>query len=443
MLGMIPIAFRGSALALGTALATACGGSQPPIGAPGAIPQSRAIAAQAERGGPSMVPETKGKDLPYIDGIAQPSHLRNVASEAVVYSFGSKTPDGSYAAETLTNVHGTLYGETYFSMGFPHTGFPHVANGTVFTVTPSGSETVLHKVTDKQGRYFSQLTVGPKSPSGGLALYGTGAARGAYGYGTIVKVSLSGAVTVLHDFAGGNDGASPVAGLIDVDGTFYGTTYRGGAYSSGTVFSVTPSGTENVIYAFHGGTQDGKEPVASLVNLNGTLYGTTLDGGSAGYGTVFSVTPSGTEQVLHSFQGGSDGEYPHAGLVALNGTLYGTTNGGGGAKRCGGCGTVFSITPSGTETVLYSFALHRDGYGPYATLLALNGKLYGTTPGGGKGFGTVFSVTPSGTERLLHAFVPSDGSGPYGGLINLRRTLYGTTEYGGTHNDGTIYSLTL
>ena len=109
-----------------------------------------------------------------------------------------------------------------------NTGFPDErANGTVFTVTPSGSETVLHKVTDKQGRFFSQLTLGPKSPSGGLALYGTGFARGAYGYGTIVRVSLSGAVTVLHDFAGGNDGALPLAGLIDVDGTFYGTTYRG------------------------------------------------------------------------------------------------------------------------------------------------------------------------------------------------------------------------
>lgn len=370
----------------------------------------------------------------------QPSYQRNAASEAVIYSFGSKTPDGGDPRETLTDVHGTLYGETLGSMGFPH-----VSNGTVFTVTPSGSETVLHKVSDKQGRYFSQLTVGPKSPSGGLALYGTGFDRGAYGYGTIVKVSLSGAVTVLHDFAGGNDGALPLADLTDVDGTFYGTTYRGGAYSNGTVFSVTPSGSENVIYAFHGGTQDGQYPYAGLVNLNGTLYGTTLDGGSAGYGTVFSVTPSGTEQVLHSFQGGSDGARPHAGLIALNGTLYGTTLGGGGAKRCapGGCGTVFSITPSGTETVLYSFALHRDGFGPYATLLALNGKLYGTTPGGGKGFGTVFSVTPSGTERLLHAFVPSDGSGPYGGLINIHRTLYGTTSAGGTHNDGTVYSVTL
>lgn len=427
------------------AMLVGCGGSQSLIGAAGTMPQGPAIATHAGHGGSWMLPEANGEDRLYSGAIARPSYQRNAASEAVVYCFGSKTPDGSYPAERLTDVHGTLYGETYFSMGFPHTGFPHVSNGTVFTVTPSGSETVLHKVTDKQGRLLSQLTVGPKSSNGGLALYGTGLARGAYGYGTIVKVSLSGAVTVLHDFAGGNDGASPVAGLIDVDGTFYGTTYGGGAYSSGTVFSVTPSGIENVIYAFQGGTQDGKEPVASLVNLNGTLYGTTVDGGSAGYGTVFSVTPSGTEQVLHSFQGGGDGAYPHGGLIALNGTLYGTTLGGGGAKRCapGGCGTVFSITPSGTETVIYSFALHRDGDGPYATLLALNGKLYGTTPGGGKGFGTVFSVTPSGTERVLHTFVSSDGSAPYGGLINLRRTLYGATEYGGTHNDGTVYSVTL
>jgi uncharacterized repeat protein (TIGR03803 family) len=408
------------------ALLAGCGGSQPPIGAPGAMPQSPAIVKHTERGLAQQ----------------QTSYQWNAASEAVIYSFGSNTPDGVYPAETLTDVHGTLYGETYDNTGYSRSG-----NGTVFTVTPSGDEAVLHKVTDKQGRSFSQLTLGPKSPSGGLALYGTGHDRGAYGHGTIVRVSLSGAVTVLHDFAGGNDGASPTAGLIDVDGTFYGTTSERGAYSSGTVFSVTPSGTENVIYAFHGGKQDGRYPYASLVNLNGTLYGTTVHGGAHSLGTVFSVTPSGTEQVLHSFQGkaGDDGAFPYAGLTVVNGTLYGTTSQGGvGCGSVSGCGTVFSITPSGTETVIYSFACKRDGCFPYAPLLALNGKLYGTAGGGAKGSsGVVFSVTPSGTERVLHDFVSSEGSYLFAGLINIHRMLYGTTPSGGTYNDGTVYSVTL
>ena len=241
------------------------------------------------------------------------SHQRDAAaSEAVIYNFGSNTADGSFADSTLTDVHGTFYGETDYSTGEKH------LQGTVFAVTPSGSETVLHIVTRAQGSPISQLTLGPRPTGGGLSLYGTGGSASGGG-GTIVRVTLSGAVIVLHNFAGGADGLYPEGGLSNVNGIFYGTTFLGGkgcaSDGCGTVFSVTPSGTENVIYAFHGGTLDGNEPHAGLVNLNGTLYGTTSRGGTANLGTVFSVTPSGTEHALHSFQGGgSDGTYPEAGL---------------------------------------------------------------------------------------------------------------------------------
>ncbi|MGB8907716.1 MAG: choice-of-anchor tandem repeat GloVer-containing protein [Candidatus Cybelea sp.] len=374
------------------------------------------------------------------------SHERNAASEAVIYDFGGKTPDGTAPNQTLTDVRGTLYGETYGNTGSKL--------GTIFTVTPLGSETVLHTVIRKQGLRFSQLVLGPRPTGGGLSLYGTGKDGGAYSYGTIVRVTLSGAVIVLHSFTGGADGAHPAAGLVNVNGTFYGTTRDGGVYSHGTVFSVTPSGTENVIYAFRGATQDGGQPEASLVNLNGTLYGTTVDGGSSRCGgpsrcgTVFSVTASGTEHVLHSFQGGSDGEYPQAGLIAVDGTLYGTTAVGGGAGCSMGCGTVFSITPSGTQTILHRFTGGADGVFPAAMLLALNGKMFGTTQEGGNGCisgcGTVFSITPSGTETILHRFTGgANGWIPYGGLINIHATLYGVTGLGGTYNDGTVYSITL
>lgn len=363
------------------------------------------------------------------------SHQRNAANEAVIYNFGSKTLDGRSSFTTLTGVRGTLYGETNYNTANN--------NGAIFTVTPSGSETVLHIVTYQQGRFVSQLTLGPRPTGGGLALYGTGSVGGASRYGTIVRVTLSGAVIVLHNFAGGADGKNPSGGLINVNGTFYGTTREGGVYSSGTVFSVTPSGTENVIYAFHGGTQDGDEPQASLVNLNGTLYGTTVNGGSANLGTVFSVTPSGTEHMLYSFQGGSsDGAGPDGGLIAVNGTLYGITAG---CMTASACGTVFSITPSGTETILHYFTGGADGIQPFAGLVELNAKMYGTTVGGGaSNYGTVFSITPSGAEKVLHAFSGgSDGREPSSGLIDVNGTLYGTTPFGGTYDDGTVYSVTL
>lgn len=157
---------------------------------------------------------------------------------------------------------------------------------------------------------------------------------------------------MLYSFQCGSDGADPTSGLIDVNGTLYGTTENGGGSGCqtaslsgcGTVYSVTTSGSEKVLYRFSGGS-DGHYPNASLTEMNGTLYGTTSGGGSAGDGTVFSIGPSGSEQVVRSFAG-SDGAHPFADLIAVNNVLYGTTVGGGLKSGCyKGCGTVFALTP--------------------------------------------------------------------------------------------------
>ncbi len=199
-----------------------------------------------------------------------------------------------------------------------------------------------------------------------------------------------------------------------------------------TAERTRPSVTYEVLYSFGSKSGDAEYPYADLINVNGKLYGTTYYGGAKGDGTVFSITPSGKETVLHSFGSKSgDGEYPYAGLINVNGTLYGTTYYGG-AK---GDGTVFSITPSGKETVLHSFGSKSgDGEYPYAGLINVNGTLYGTTYyGGAKGDGSVFSITPSGKETVLHSFGSKSGDGeyPYAGLINVKGTIYGTTYSGG------------
>jgi uncharacterized repeat protein (TIGR03803 family) len=207
---------------------------------------------------------------------------------------------------------------------------------------------------------------------------------------------------VLHHFGGTTyDGTVPYAGLINVKDTLYGTTYYGGANSFGTVFSLTPSGTETVLHSFAGHENgDGLEPEAGLISVKGTLYGTTYGGGTYYYGTVFKITRGGTETVLHSFGGSGDGTYPYAGMINVKGTLYGTTVAGG-PSTCRyytltGCGTVFSITPSGTERVLHSFAGGSgDGANPYAGLINVKGTFYGTTAGGGANDdGIVFSLKP-------------------------------------------------
>jgi uncharacterized repeat protein (TIGR03803 family) len=117
------------------------------------------------------------------------------------------------------------------------------------------------------------------------------------------------------------------------------------------------AGKEKVVYSFGNGSGDGTLPGGNLINVNGTLYGTTFYGGADSAGTVFKITTSGTEKLLYSFKGGpNDGAYPAAGLINVNGTLYGTTSLGGASTCIGyGCGTVFAITTSGKEAVLYSF----------------------------------------------------------------------------------------
>jgi uncharacterized repeat protein (TIGR03803 family) len=133
----------------------------------------------------------------------------------------------------------------------------------------------------------------------------------------------------------------------------YGTTSASGGSGftcingpgCGTVFSVTLNGTEKVLHAFSGSGTDGFEPVAGLIEVHGTLYGTTEAGGQYGYGTVFSINQHGTEKVLYSFKGGNDGASPMASLIDVNATFYGTTSAGGTGSCNGGCGTVFSITP--------------------------------------------------------------------------------------------------
>ena len=282
----------------------------------------------------------------------------------------------------------------------------------------------------------------------------------------------------LHDFRGGNDGEFPDGSLIaDGAGNLYGTTGSGGdgtgcdngSNGCGTVFRRTASGQETVLYAFAGGS-DGAFPNPGLVADNaGNLYGDTGWGGGAscpgasGCGTVFKLTPDGTESVLYAFQGGSDGWDPWEAGVAMdaNGNLYGETLYGGNfsGSVCAenGCGTVYEVAPDGTKLMQYDFQAGSDGVVPSGgVILDGAGNIYGTTALGGgtgcsgDGCGTVFKIPANGTETVLYAFQGgADGSLPFGVTIDGAGNLYGVTEAGGNctfqpyeNNCGTVYKLT-
>jgi uncharacterized repeat protein (TIGR03803 family) len=239
----------------------------------------------------------------------------------------------------------------------------------------------------------------------GAALYGTtsgggdGSACGTPGCGTVFKITQAGIETVVFRF--GNytpDAVYPLGSLFALNGELYGTTYNSDDANTplGAVFETTKKGTESVLHLFGTGT-DGADPVGGLINVNGTFYGTTESGGASEYGTVFSLTPDGTETVLYSFKGGkSDGAGPQAALINVGGTLYGTT-GNGGRNNNYSFGTVFKITLDGQETVLHKFGplAGPDGSVPLSDLIEVHGKLYGTTYAGGtNGYGTVFEIKP-------------------------------------------------
>jgi len=253
--------------------------------------------------------------------------------------------------------------------------------------------------------------------------------------------------TVLYAFTGGLDGGGPAAALArDGAGNLYGTTLNGGAFGWGTVFKVGTTGKETVLHAFAGYPNDGGFPWAGLVrDAAGNLYGTTVGGGPYGEGVVFKVDQRRRETLLDAFDG-TDGHGPQAGLVRdAAGNLYGTTTYGG--QGCGndGCGVVFKLDKTGKETVLHSFTgTEGDGNFPYAGLIRdASGNLYGTTvEGGASNRGTAFKLEKSGTEVVLYSFTGGgDGGGPNAVIRDAAGNLYGTTGVGGSSDYGTVFRL--
>jgi uncharacterized repeat protein (TIGR03803 family) len=290
-------------------------------------------------------------------------------------------------------------------------------------------------------------------------LYGTTSRGGAFGnprYGTVYKLASDGTKTILHSFGAlSDDGRYPDAGLVaDSAGNLYGTTSTGGAngFQGGTVFKISPDGTETVLRSFCSAANcaDGHDPEARLLLDNaGDLYGTTVSGGQFNEGTVFRISAQGAFSVVYSFGAYSgDAAGPQAGLVAdASGNLYGTTRGGGE----GGAGTVFEIAPSGSESLLHQFHfLSNDGAEPEAEVL-LDGKqnVFGTTLQDGTARdGTAFRIRANGNFKILRQFGRSDrnGIGPDSALLSMNGLLYGVTQFGGrgcrNTGCGLVYQLT-
>lgn len=365
-------------------------------------------------------------------------------SFSVLHSF-TGAPDGCKPQGDLyRDSAGNLYGTTADCGS---------ADGVIFKVSTGGVETVLYRFTGGSDGGIPEAGL-IRDTSGNFL--GTTYSGGSTGNGVVFKFSAN-KETVIHSFSG-TDGSHPAAALVrDKAGNLYGTTFYGGtaACSCGTVFKIDTTNTESVLYSFTGGA-DGKFPAGRLLlDAAGNLYGTASEGGVVncdngihGCGVVFKMSPTGQETVLYTFSGGSDGGEPMAGLVRDSaGNLYGTTFAAGNLSRTcalnAGCGVVFKLSKTNQETVLYTFADGADGANPVADLvLDSTGNIYGTTKLGGAGYGVVFEIS-GGLESTLYTFeAAGDGAGPLAGLIrDSSGNLYGTASFGGGSQEGSVFKI--
>jgi uncharacterized repeat protein (TIGR03803 family) len=348
--------------------------------------------------------------------------------------------DGSGPTTPVLFINGDLYGTT--------PGGGANGQGTLFSINPkTHAETVLWNFTGgtEGGNPYSQLLA-----YGGY-FYGTTLTGGAYGQGTVFRFDpVARSVKTLHSFGGGKDGSGAYGGLVNYDGQLYGTTEFGGGFNSGIVYRVNPAtGAENVLYAFTGGA-DGGQINAGLTFDGGSFYGTSLGGGTYGWGCVYRINPAtGVETTIYSFSGGADGAGPFGGLVRFAGLLWGTTNSSLVSTDQNGGGTVFSVDPTtGNETTVYAFGTYATpgnttGFGPVTGLTEQGGTLYGVAAYGGPySGGTVFGLGNGTSFRVVHAF---DGSGPginaNAGVIDISGALFGTASLAGPIGQGTVFKV--
>jgi uncharacterized repeat protein (TIGR03803 family) len=340
--------------------------------------------------------------------------------ESLLHSFTGPSADGANPTEGVTrDSAGRLYGLTTFQLSL----YQLQPGASFCDVVPCPwKESILYNsddgqlggfptgipVLDAQGNFYAVSNTGGSGTNCG----------GPCGF--VFKVGPQGQFTVIYNFQGGSDGATPTGPLLlEPDGSLYGTTVNGGA-GFGTVYKIDASGSESIVYSFTGGI-DGFSPYSGVIaDDQGNLYGTTVVGGQHSNsciggtcGVVFKLIPNEngtwTESPLYSFQGGADGANPYGGLLRdSQGNLYGTTYYGGVCQFGPYCGTVYKLDSAANRTTLWNFQCGSDGCEPEFGSLVMDqqGSLYGTASFGGDlsvtnpacleffGCGTVFKLTP-------------------------------------------------
>lgn len=311
--------------------------------------------------------------------------------------------------------------------------------GTIFRLSIFGAFQVIASFNPAVhgARPIAELTLGLDRN-----YYGTTLVGGPGGYGTVFRLNASGSLTLMHAFVG-TDGAFPAGAIaLGSDGQFYGTTYQGGVHNSGTAFRMTHAGAFRSLHSFERLFVISRPLGRLTLAPDGALYGVAsfVDcvGPACGIGALpigglFRIAPDGSVSTFRNFREGT----PGPGVVAgSDGWLYGTFHGGAGLYRVQPGTAVFEILVNEH----FSYPTGLGGYG--ALLLADDGRFYkGTESDGIGGHGTVFSVSVAGDVRVLHNF-RSDGFHPVSSLLYAGGgVLLGSTHSGGRDGVGTVFKL--
>lgn len=250
----------------------------------------------------------------------------------------------------------------------------------------------------------------------------------------------------LHDFnpnAGDpanfyNQGAMPQGH----DGEMYATSFNGGQFNQGTVFKISPTGAPTVLFSFD--VLYGDYPICGMTTgTDGNFYAATAYGTPAGAGSIVQFTSAGAiEKLLYAFQNGTDGSGPTCAPTQGNdGNYYGVTTGE--FKGSQGTSTFYKITPTGTFTLLHTFAAAEGNHCSGITL-GIDGNFYGACQlGGANSLGTLYKISTAGKVTVLHSLTASDGQNEQGGFLVQAGdgNFYGLGYSGGTDNDGVIFQL--